>query len=141
MFRFVEYVLEKIVFSLLLINLFYFKMVYLFFFSRNLVKSPQRFNDDRASSNFSKNCDSHSLLDFTSSLEKDDDDMKSFFSSSMHNEDSPESIACEKMSSDSAFQSLGDGLELEQVRHCKIGKITNILRTKIKATFQFSYKT
>ncbi|RZC38334.1 supervillin, partial [Asbolus verrucosus] len=53
----------------------------------------------------------NSLLDFTSSLENDSN-LNSFLSS-LHNT-SPDSGVCGKMSSDSAFQSLGDGLELDQ---------------------------
>ncbi|XP_050301678.1 uncharacterized protein LOC126739900 isoform X2 [Anthonomus grandis grandis] len=58
-------------------------------------------------------------LDLTSSLE-DESRLNSFLSSPFHSTSlqtvgvSPESPACHKTSSDSAFQSLGDGLELEE---------------------------
>ncbi|XP_050500586.1 supervillin-like isoform X2 [Diabrotica virgifera virgifera] len=81
--------------------------------SRHLVKSPQQFNEDDIKSNFSHTFDVHSLLDFTTSLDNDSN-LNSFFSSSLHNQTNTESFTCGKMSSDSAFQSLGDGLELEQ---------------------------
>ncbi|XP_056635872.1 uncharacterized protein LOC130444644 isoform X1 [Diorhabda sublineata] len=82
--------------------------------SRHLVRSPQHFNiDENNKSNLSRSFDVHSLLDFTSSLENDSN-LNSFFASSLNNPTSPESFTCGKMSSDSAFQSLGDGLELEQ---------------------------
>ncbi|XP_074029765.1 supervillin isoform X3 [Leptinotarsa decemlineata] len=85
--------------------------------SRYLLKSPQFIEDhptnqSNLSSN-SPNFDVRSLLDFTTSLENDSN-LNSFFSSSLHNPSSSENFSCGKMSSDSAFQSLGDGLELEQ---------------------------
>ncbi|KAJ8957581.1 hypothetical protein NQ318_020622 [Aromia moschata] len=86
--------------------------------SLNLVSAtPQLTEDNQANrnnlSNASRSFDVHSLLDFTSSLENESH-LNSFFSTSLHSAASPESTAYGKMSSDSAFQSLGDGLELEQ---------------------------
>ncbi|CAG9856246.1 unnamed protein product [Phyllotreta striolata] len=81
--------------------------------SRNLVKTPQQFDDDR--NDFEGRRDARSLLDFSSSLGRNAGQVKGFLASSMRSQRSPESVAGEKMSSDSAFQSLGDGLELEQI--------------------------
>lgn len=53
------------------------------------------------------NSNNRSLLELTSSLENDSV-LNSFASTT-----SPDSGFCYKMSSDSAFQSLGDGIELE----------------------------
>ncbi|KAG5889512.1 hypothetical protein JTB14_008999 [Gonioctena quinquepunctata] len=81
--------------------------------SRHLLKSPQFSEDHQTNHSNLSSFDVRSLLDFTSSLENDSQ-LNSFFSSSLHNPTSPENFSCGKMSSDSAFQSLGDGLELEQ---------------------------
>ncbi|KAJ8925022.1 hypothetical protein NQ315_001188, partial [Exocentrus adspersus] len=73
--------------------------------SLNLVKTPNLTEDHNTSRSF----DIRSLLDFTSSLEND-----SRLNSTSFSPTSPEGSGYGKMSSDSAFQSLGDGLELEQ---------------------------
>lgn len=91
-----------------------FPFINVVFFSRNLVKSPQ-FKEDHTINHNNRTFDVQSLLDFTTSLENDNS-LNSYFSSPLRNQNSPETFACTKMSSDSAFQSLGDGLELEQVR-------------------------
>jgi hypothetical protein len=83
--------------------------------SLNLVRSPQLENKQKfPPSPLCSPVADHSissLLDYTSSLENDNN-LNSFLSS-IHNT-SPDSGVCGKMSSDSAFQSLGDGLELDQ---------------------------
>ena len=86
----------------------------------------------------------NSLLDFTSSLENDSN-LNSFLSS-LHNI-SPDSGVCGKMSSDSAFQSLGDGLELDQEDDkplevpTKSGKLeTNRLELQMKAIAEEAQK-
>lgn len=81
--------------------------------SRNLVKSPQ-LKEDFSINHSNRSYDVQSLIDFTTSFENDTS-LNSFFQSPLRNPPSPESFGCTKMSSDSAFQSLGDGLELEQV--------------------------
>lgn len=79
---------------------------------------------------------SNSLLDFTSSLENDSN-LNSFLSS-LHSAN-PDSGVCGKMSSDSAFQSLGDGLELDHDDEktlevtSKPGKVENSLELQMKA--------
>ncbi|XP_044270482.1 uncharacterized protein LOC123015087 isoform X2 [Tribolium madens] len=84
--------------------------------SLNLVRSPQIEDTSKLPKSSPllspvANQSRSSLLDFTSSLESDSN-LNSFLSS-LHNT-SPDSAVCGKMSSDSAFQSLGDGLELDQ---------------------------
>lgn len=80
------------------------------------------------------NHSTNSLLDFTSLLENDCN-LNSFL-----NNTSPDSGVCGKMCSDSAFQSLGDGLELDQEDEnaldvtTKSGKLeTNRLESQMKA--------
>lgn len=75
--------------------------------------TPQTKEDHTIKQN-SRSFDVQSLLDFTTSL-KNENSLIGLFSSPLRNS-SPEGFTCAKMSSDSAFQSLGDGLELEQVR-------------------------
>lgn len=68
----------------------------------------------------SNNNNNRSLLELTSSLENDSI-LNSFTSTT-----SPDSGFCYKMSSDSAFQSLGDGIELEDEKH-------NVSPVKVKS--------
>ncbi|XP_017777555.1 PREDICTED: supervillin isoform X2 [Nicrophorus vespilloides] len=81
--------------------------------SLNYVQSPQREEFPRLTltSPQGNNHSVQSLLDLTSSLENENR-LSSYLSNSVPNTSSDSGVG--KMSSDSAFQSLGDGLELEQ---------------------------
>ncbi|CAH1156175.1 unnamed protein product [Phaedon cochleariae] len=81
----------------------------------SMKRGSERYKTQPVTSNEyeARNFDVRSLLDFTSSLENDSN-LNNFYSSSLQNTTSPDHFSCGKMSSDSAFQSLGDGLELDQ---------------------------
>ncbi|XP_064214700.1 supervillin isoform X3 [Tribolium castaneum] len=109
--------------------------------SLNLVRSPQVEDTSKLPKSSPllspvANQSRSSFLDFTSSLESDSN-LNSFLSS-LHNT-SPDSGVCGKMSSDSAFQSLGDGLELDQDEDkplevaSKPGKLETNLELQMKA--------